>query len=95
MVLVTLYHLIPARYITLSWTVAAVIFFALSLILKNVKYRYLSLGTMIAAAFYLFIVDLAKIELIYRIIALMFLAIISIGLSVYYTKKSKRKADKK
>jgi len=94
MVLVTLYHLIPARYITLSWTVVAVIYFVLSLILKNVKYRYLALGTMIAAAFYLFLVDLAKIELVYRIIALMFLAIISIGLSVYYTKKSKRKADR-
>jgi len=39
MVLITLYHLIPARYITLSWTAVAVIYFALSLILKNVKYR--------------------------------------------------------
>jgi len=93
MVLITLYHLIPARYITLSWTVAAVIYFAMSLILKNVKYRYLALGTMIAAAFYLFIVDLAKIELVYRIIALMFLAIISIGLSVYYTRKSRKSTD--
>ncbi|NOX85971.1 MAG: DUF2339 domain-containing protein [Chlorobi bacterium] len=94
MVLLTLYHLIPARYITLSWTVAAVIYFVLSILLKNVKYRYLALGTMIAAAFYLFIVDLAKIELVYRIIALMFLAIISIGLSIFYTRRSRRKVDK-
>ncbi|MAE07591.1 MAG: hypothetical protein CL661_02385 [Bacteroidetes bacterium] len=91
MVLITLYHLIPARYITLSWTAVAVIYFALSLILKNVKYRYLALGTMIAATFYLFIVDLAKIELVFRILALMFLAIISIGLSIYYSRKNKKK----
>lgn len=94
MVLFTLYHLVPARYITLSWTAVAAVFFALSLILKNVKYRYLALASMIAAAVYLFIIDLARIELIYRIMALMFLAIISIGLSVFYTKKSKRKVDK-
>ena len=91
MVLITLYHLIPARYITLSWTAIAVIYFILSLILKNVKYRYLALGTMIAATFYLFIVDLAKIELVFRILALMFLAIISIGLSIYYSRKNKKK----
>ena len=94
MVLVTLNYLIPARYITLSWTVAAVTYFVLSVVLKNVKYRYMALGTMIAATFYLFIVDLAKIELVFRIIALMFLAIISIGLSIYYSKRSKRKVDK-
>ncbi|MBC8320579.1 MAG: hypothetical protein H8E34_07645 [Bacteroidetes bacterium] len=94
MVLITLFYLIPARYVTLSWTVAALLYFILSLVLKNIKYRYLALGTMIAAALYLFIVDLARIELAYRIIALMFLALISIGLSIYYSKKSKHKADK-
>ena len=93
MVLITLYHLMPDRYIALSWTFVAVIFFGMSFILKIAKYRYLALGTLIAAAFYLFIVDLAKIELVFRIIALMFFALISIGLSIYYTKKSKRKTE--
>ncbi len=92
MILVTLYHMMPARYITLSWTVAAVIYFVLSIILKNVKYRYLALGAMIAAAIYLFIIDLARIELVFRIIALMFLATISIGLSIYYSRKNKKKS---
>jgi len=91
MVLLTLYHLIPDRYITLSWTVAAVVYFVLSLLLKNVKYRYMALGTMIAAAFYFFIIDLDRVELVFRIIALMFLAFISIGLSIYYSKKIKKK----
>ncbi len=90
-VLYTLYHLVPNQYITLSWTIAAVLYFAFSMLLKNVKYRYMALGTMIAAALYLFIVDLARIGLVYRVIALLFLAIISIGLSFYYTKKLKRK----
>jgi len=92
-VLYTLYHLVPNQYITLSWTSAAVIYFVFSMLLKNVKYRYMALGSMIAAALYLFIIDLARIGLVYRVIALLFLAIISIGLSFYYTKKLKKKIN--
>jgi len=93
MVLFTLYHLVPNQYITLSWTVAAILYFVFSIILKNVKYRYMALATMIAAALFLFIVDLARIGLVYRVIALLFLAIISIGLSFYYAKKLKKKVE--
>ncbi len=61
MVMVTFYFMVTDRYIALSWTAVAVLYFVLSLILHNVKYRYLALGTLIAAAFYLFIIDLARI----------------------------------
>ncbi len=93
MVLVTLYFMVPDRYIALSWTTAAVLYFILSLLLRNVKYRYLALGTLISAAFYLFIIDLARIELAYRVIALMVFALISIGLSIYYSKRAKKKSS--
>ena len=89
MVLLALYHSVPKHFITLSWTLAALSYFLLSILLKNVKYRYLALGTMICAALYLFLVDLAKIELIYRVLALLFLSAISIGISMYYTNKIK------
>lgn len=92
MVLYMLYHLIPRQYVALSWSLAAVSYFLLSILLKNVKYRYMALGTMVSAALFLFIVDLARIELAYRVIALLFLALISIGLSLYYNKKLKKKS---
>jgi hypothetical protein len=91
--LYTLYHLVPKQYITLSWTLLAVTYFLLGLLIRNVKYRYVALGTMVAAALYLFLVDLARIELVFRVIALLFLAVICIGLSFYYTKKLRRKTD--
>jgi hypothetical protein len=91
MVLYTLYHIIPRQYVTLSWSITAVCYFLLSLLLKNVKYRYMALGTMISSALFLLIVDLASVELAYRMLALLFLAIISIGLSLYYNKKLKHK----
>jgi hypothetical protein len=50
----------------------------------------MALGTMICSAFYLFLVDLARIEIIYRVLALLFLAAISIGISIYYTNRVKK-----
>jgi hypothetical protein len=90
MVLYALYHGLPGQFVTLSWTVAALLYFLLSFLLKNIKYRYMALGTMICATIYLFIVDLASIEIIYRVLALLFLAIVSIGISVYYTNRVNR-----
>ena len=54
----------------------------------------MALATIISAAFYLFRVDLARIEIAYRVIAFMFLAIISIGISVYYTRKIRKPEDR-
>lgn len=90
MVLYSLLHSLPKQFVTLSWTLAALLYFLVSIILKNVKYRYMALGTMICAAIYLFIVDLARIELVYRVLALLFLAAISIGISIYYTNRIKK-----
>jgi hypothetical protein len=93
MVLITLSHLMPERFITLSWICAAVVYFGFSLLYKNTKYRYMALGTLLASAVYLFLIDLEKIELVFRIIALMFFAAISISISIYYSKKSKNKSQ--
>jgi len=93
LVLYALYQAVPSKYITFSWTMAALVFFAVSLAIKNVKYRYMALATIISAAIYLFLVDLSRIEIAYRVLAFLFLAIISIGISVYYTKRIKKPED--
>lgn len=88
-VLYSLFKALPGNYVTLSWTITALLYFALSILLKNVKYRWMAIFTMISTALYLFIVDLARIEIVYRIVAFMFLAIISIAVSMYYSRKKK------
>ena len=90
MMLFALLNAVPKQFVTFSWTIAALLYFVISLLLKNIKYRYMALGTMICSAFYLFIVDLARIEIIYRVLALLFLAAISIGISIYYTNRVKK-----
>jgi hypothetical protein len=90
MMLLALLHAVPRQFVTFSWTMTALLYFIISLLLKNIKYRYMALGTMICSAFYLFLVDLARIEIIYRVLALLFLAAISIGISIYYTNRVKK-----
>jgi hypothetical protein len=90
MMLFALHDALPRHLITLSWSLAALLYFIISFILKNVKYRYMALGTMICAAIYLLIIDMAKIELVYRVLALLFLAAVSIGISIYYTNRIKK-----
>jgi hypothetical protein len=90
MMLLALLHAVPRQFVTFSWTMAALLYFITSILLKNIKYRYMALGTMICSAFYLFLVDLARIEIIYRVLALLFLAAISIGISIYYTNRVKK-----
>jgi hypothetical protein len=89
MLLFSLHEAIPSHFISLSWVLSAVVFFLLSLLLHNIKYRWLAIGTMIVTVFYLFIVDLKSISLGYRIVALMLISVISLGISVYYSRRLK------
>ncbi|MEI6696485.1 MAG: hypothetical protein WCO13_10485 [Bacteroidota bacterium] len=88
--LYALYKAVPLQYVILSWTIVAVVYFILSILIHNIKYRWMAIFTMVAAAIYLFVVDLASVGIIYRIFAFMFLAVISIAISVYYSKNKKK-----
>jgi hypothetical protein len=90
--LFALYHLVPSQYVTLSWTGAAVFYFILSLTLKLIKYRWMAIATVLVTGFYLFFVDLSHLETGYRVLAFLFLAVISIGASLYFTKKTRKKS---
>ncbi|MFQ5628715.1 MAG: hypothetical protein ACE5I1_08140 [bacterium] len=85
-VLYGLYHAVPGHYVTLSWALAAVGYFLLSLWLHRIKYRWLAIFTMIAAVGYLFFVDLARLEAGYRVLAFLFLGLILLAGSLFYTK---------
>lgn len=91
MTLISLYKAVPPKFVTLSWTLSALLFFILSILLSNVKYRWLAISTMIVTAIYLFMFDMKNISIGIRIVALLFLAIISLGISIYYTRRSKIK----
>ena len=93
MILFSLQQAVPANFVTLSWTLSAVVFFILSVAINNMKYRWLGIITIVVTAFYLFLVDLSNISLGYRIVALMFIAAISLGISIFYSRKMKGKKE--
>ncbi len=86
MTLIAFYHAFPASYITVSWIAAAIIFFGLGRLINNIKYRWLAIAALVASAIKLIFVDLSDIDIGFRVLVFLFLAIISITVSVLYTK---------
>jgi hypothetical protein len=93
MVLFSLNHALPGHLVTLSWTIAAVSYFIMSILLGNIKYRYMGIATIILTGIHLLIVDMAKMEIGNRVFAFLFFAAITLGISLYYTKRIKKKTD--
>jgi hypothetical protein len=89
-ILYGLYHAVPPQYITLSWTAFAVVYFIMSIVLSNEKYRWMAILTILVSSLRLFLVDFARLETGYRVIAFLFFAIIALGVSIYYTKRIKK-----
>jgi len=93
MTLVAFHHAMPDTLITVSWIFAALLFFAFSLLLKNVKYRWLAISALIASAINLLFVDMSNSNIEFRILVFFLLAIISIAISVLYTKYLNKKLN--
>lgn len=85
------YNGLPKQYITVSWLCIAGIYLGLSIIIKNIKYRWMAMANLLVSAVYLFLVDLAKIDLIYRIMIFLLFAITTLVISTYYVNKFKKK----
>lgn len=95
MTLIALHHVSPGAYITISWIVAALLFFIVGYFLKNIKYRWLGIGTLIASFINLIFVDMKSMNITFRVLIFLLLAIISIAVSVIYTRfVSTRKTEK-
>ena len=86
LILYGLYRAVPAEFVTLAWTAAAVCYFLLSYLLNNVKYRWMGTLALIVTVFYLLIVDLPRLNMTYRIIAFLFLGVMALLISLFYTR---------
>ncbi len=87
MVLFSLNQALPSQYVTLAWTAAAIVFFVLSIVLGKIKYRWMSILTIVVTGGHLFFIDLGQMEIGFRVIAFLVFAVISMGVSLYYTKR--------
>ena len=84
--LFALYRAVPDRFVSLSWTAAAAVWFCLSLLLRDIKYRHLALGTLLATVLHLFTIDLGRLDAAFRVAAFLGLGIIAVVISLFYTR---------
>ena len=81
-----LYQFVPGRFVSLSWMGVTLLYYALSLILHNKKYRWLALATLLITVLRVFLVDTTGVEPIFRVISFLALGIVLIIISVLYAR---------
>lgn len=85
-----LYHIVPKDYVALSWTIVAIIYYVLSVILKNKKYRWMALLTFALTVLYILFVGTSNLNPIYRIVSFIVLGLVLLAISIFYGRvKSK------
>ena len=88
-----LYNVLPSGFVGLSWLAVAIIYYALSVILKNKKYRWMALLTLLLTVFYVLILGISSSSSALKIISFLILGIVLILLSIIYAR-NKLKAEK-
>jgi hypothetical protein len=80
------YYIVPTGYLALSWVGIALFYYLLSVILKNVKYRWMALLTLLLTILYVLLVGIAKLNPLYRMVSFIVLGLVLLIISVAYTK---------
>jgi len=90
-----LYHIVPGSYVSLSWMVVAVFYYILSRLLNNIKYRWMAVSTLLLTVLYVFLVDMTKLDPVYRVISFLLLAVVLIIISTLYSRVRAKNAPAK
>jgi len=85
------YYAFTPKYAAVSWAAVAVLYFILGFLLRNIKYRWMAVATIMITVLYVFMVDMAHLEVGYRVVAFLILAIVLFSGSLYYTKSFRKK----
>ena len=93
MTLIAFYNVVPKSFVTVSWIGAALLFFSFGYMIKNIKYRWLAIASMLASAIYLVFIDMKNMDISFRILVFLLLAVISITVSIIYTRFLRHRKD--
>lgn len=88
-----LYNVLPPGFVGLSWLAVAIVYYALSIILKNKKYRWMALLTLLLTVGYVFILGISSSSSTYKIVSFLILGVVLILLSIIYSR-NKVKTEK-
>ena len=82
-----LYNSLPSGYIAISWIAVALIYYVLSIYLKNKKYRWMALLTIVLTVFYILLIGTTQLEPIFRVVSFLILGIVLLVISMVYAKR--------
>jgi hypothetical protein len=82
-------HLVPAGYTALAWVALALGYYALNLIVRNQKYRWMGHTTLLLTACYILIVGTRKFEPVYRVLSFLVLGTVLLVVSLVFTRLRK------
>lgn len=85
-----LHHLLPGAWVSLSWAGVALVYYALSRLLSNHKYRWMAVTTLLMAVMHVMIVGTTSFEPTYRILSFIVIGITLLVVSLWYLKTSSR-----
>ncbi|MFC2102879.1 hypothetical protein ACFLSS_00455 [Bacteroidota bacterium] len=81
------YQMFPAGFVSLTWIALAIIYYMLSIMLNNKKYRWMALATYILTVIYVFILGFAGTDTTMTIISFVVLGATLIFVSISYARK--------
>ena len=82
-----LYHTVPPGFVSISWLVVALFYYLMSRTLNSRKYRWMGLLTLAITIPYAFLVDMTRLDPVFRIVSFIILGTVLIAVSIAYSKK--------
>ena len=86
-----LYHLVAGAWVSLAWVGAAMLYYLLSAILHNPKYRWMAHATLVLTALYLVIVGISRLEPLFRNLSFLVLGAAFLIVSLVFTRLRTRR----
>ena len=81
-----LYEVLPTSFVGLSWAGLALLYYLMSKLLNNKKYRMMAVSTLILTSLYLAAFGISSDDITYKIISFLAVSVILIIISIMYTR---------
>ncbi|GAB4343508.1 MAG: hypothetical protein Kow0037_31680 [Calditrichia bacterium] len=81
-----IYRALPVTWEIFGWICLAGLYFLLSLLLNNRKYRWMGIGTLFITIGYIFVIGIIRLEGIYRILSFLALGFVLVLISLVYSR---------
>jgi len=87
-----LYHLLPLTYRALAWIALAGVYYLLTVVFRNQKYRWMGHGTLVIATVYVVALGVSRFSPVYRVLSFLALGATLLTVSLLFARSRRRTA---